>query len=110
MKKNEPINKPARVIIYAELRDATGYVHMVTFADAAAASAYDADPDGYAALYFGLSRDAYVEWITLSGQALCGATTAKGNPCQQGLGTGTGLNAETWMGLHRNAYCKAHGG
>jgi hypothetical protein len=70
-------------------------------------AAYDADPDLFAADYFGLTLDEYREWIRTDGTPLCGAITKAGKPCPVALGP---MQRELgpWLALHRNGLCSAH--
>jgi hypothetical protein len=42
---------------------------------------FKADPDLFAARYFRLSREDYLEWIDLDGNALCSERDKSGQPC-----------------------------
>jgi hypothetical protein len=73
------------------------------------ADEYRRDPDGFAAAYFGLTRDDYREWLELDGGALCGATTKAGKLCSH-MVSKTQLSAREWKERHRSEYCTTHGG
>ncbi len=71
--------------------------------------AFDADPDGWAALKLGcVSRSEYREWVALDGTALCGARTSKGKPCRQSVGGRIQLPVDQWRTAHRIKCCAAH--
>jgi hypothetical protein len=70
---------------------------------------FNRDPDGFAASEFGMTVVDYREWIALGGMALCGGMTRAGMPCSTSL-AGMGLNPADWRALHREEYCKQHGG
>jgi len=70
-------------------------------------AAYDADPDLWAADYFGLTLEQYREWIRTDGTPLCGATTKAGKPCPVPLGP-VQQQITPWLALHRNGLCCAH--
>jgi hypothetical protein len=71
------------------------------------AAAYDADPDLWAADYFGQTREQYREWIFTDGTPLCGATTKAGEPCPVPLGH-VQQQIRPWLALHRKGLCSAH--
>jgi hypothetical protein len=70
---------------------------------------YNADPDGYAANYFGLSTAEYVEWINTCGTPLCGARTKSGKLCRTPTGR-MQQDAAAWMANHRAFFCRRHQG
>jgi hypothetical protein len=70
---------------------------------------FNRDPDSYAASELGMTVDEYREWIALGGMALCGGTTKAGRYCSTSL-AGMGLNPADWRAIHREDYCKQHGG
>ena len=70
-------------------------------------AAYDADPDLWAAAYFGLTLEQYREWIFTDGTPLCGAITKARKPCPVPLGR-VQQDPEPWLALHRNGLCSAH--
>lgn len=70
---------------------------------------FNADPDRYAADHFGMTVAQYVEWVELDGSPLCGANTQAGRPCKAVVGK-IQLSSHEWLRLHREQYCKTHGG
>ena len=77
--------------------------------DAAEASRYNADPDGWAAEEFGLSREEYLEWVRLDGQPLCAGRNRFGRACRCSVGR-VQFDAGPWKERHRRLFCYAHGG
>jgi hypothetical protein len=74
---------------------------------AAEVECYNRDPDGFAAEYFGLTKDEYREWVVQGGHALCGAYTKAGKPCRNFV-SGHGTEPREWKAAHRNAVCGSH--
>jgi hypothetical protein len=75
---------------------------------------YMAQPESYAARYFGFVRDdgwtdfeAHDEWQDTDGLPLCGATTRMGQLCSNSLATRS-LPAAAWRRLHRHGRCHVH--
>jgi hypothetical protein len=68
---------------------------------------YNADPDGYAARHFGLTKIEYLQWIDLDGAPLCGHRTAGGDLCRNLTG-GNQLRASEWKARHRKFRCATH--
>jgi hypothetical protein len=66
---------------------------------------YNSDPDGWAAAYYGLTREQYHEWIALEGMALCGHAG-----CNNRVPGRMAHDADRWKQVHRHAGCKYHGG
>jgi hypothetical protein len=64
---------------------------------------YNSDPDGWAAAYFGLTREQYYEWVTSEGSALCGHAG-----CNNKIPGPMQREADEWKQLHRHALCKRH--
>lgn len=77
------------------------------YMDEAEAEKYNADPDAYAAQYFGLTKIEYLQWLDLEGSPLCGHRTAGGDPCRNRTG-GFQLSASEWKARHRKFICAAH--
>jgi hypothetical protein len=105
-----PINKPIprdRRAISISVRWVGGHTTIAISPDELAA--YNADPDGFVAGYFGLRPDQYTEYMEVDGAPLCGATTKKGAPCSVMLGP-VQMDIGSWLSLHREQYCKSHGG
>lgn len=75
--------------------------------DESEVAAFDGDPDGYAAKYFGLSLQDYYEWVHLDGTPLCGETTKSGALCKVPCGR-TQLGPSEWSERHRNEVCGTH--
>ncbi len=73
------------------------------------AALYNADPDGYAAEYFKLSKLEYHQWVELDGAPLCGHRTKSGDLCRN-ITDGSQLDARVWQKRHRKLFCVAHGG
>jgi hypothetical protein len=81
----------------------------IYFENADEASAYDADPDGWAAEYFGLTVAQYYEWLDRDGYPLCAAVTTTGRPCRNVLVNSWRISsAQEFFTLHRKDYCYAH--
>jgi hypothetical protein len=60
-KIERPLNDPSWVETFACLMTAHGY-QQIGLSDTEAAR-YDADPDNWAAKYFGLTLEQYYEWV-----------------------------------------------
>jgi len=73
------------------------------------AERYNADPDGFAAVHFGLSKREYLQWVDLDGAPLCGHRTKGGDLCRNVTG-GYQLCAAEWKARHRKLPCTVHGG
>ena len=71
---------------------------------------YNADPDAFAAKYFGLTVDQYREWIETQATALCSERTRAGRLCRNPIGAGVLLTPKDWLQHHRSAPCFIHGG
>jgi hypothetical protein len=69
---------------------------------------YNRDPDAYAAGLLGLTKDEYLEWVSLDGYALCGEQTKAGRPCCGILSAH--YNPIEWKNTHRQLACYSHGG
>ena len=72
---------------------------------------YEANPDGWAARYFGLSVEQYYEWVYWSGAPHCGATTKRGMPCKNiisGASSWRALPPDEFFALHRSELCGLH--
>lgn len=98
---------PADRIYYVQVEDVCGAAEM--YLDGHELEQYNADPDAYAAGFFGLTKEQYLEWLNLQGTPLCAATTRKGKPCKSVI-RGFQLPPKDWLALHRNEYCWVHGG
>ena len=68
---------------------------------------YNSDPDGWAAAYYGLTREQYHDWVALEGRALCGHAGCD-NRVRGRMGMAHA--AADWKQLHRRAMCKHHSG
>ena len=71
---------------------------------------YNANPDAYAARYFGLTIDQYYEWVESHATALCSERTRSGRLCRNRIGAGVLLTSSAWLQQHRSAPCFIHGG
>jgi hypothetical protein len=76
--------------------------------DDASIAAFKADPDRFAADYFGLTIEQYREWVTSFGTALCGAKTKLGTDCNNILPRGHQCRADEWKSRHRKSLCAVH--
>jgi len=73
------------------------------------ALAYLANPQEFAAGYYGLPLADYETWVALDGQAMCGASTRAGGPCRNPVSGPTQLSAGDWKDRH-GGLCAVHGG
>jgi hypothetical protein len=105
-----PINKPVphdkRAISFS-VRWVGGHTTITVGPDELAA--YNADPDAFVAAHFGLRRGQCTEHIEVDGAMSCGATTKKGTLFSVMLGP-VQMDVGSWLALHREQYCKSHGG
>lgn len=67
------------------------------------------DQDGFAARYYKLTRDEYVEWIATEGTVQCSAKTKSGSRCKNIVSGGVHDDPQEWK-AHRTEYCAVHGG
>jgi hypothetical protein len=72
------------------------------------AAAFDADPDVWAANYFGVTVEQYHEWCDCDGRPLCSATTKSGKPCGQIVAGFGQLDARDFVTMHRAHRCRVH--
>ncbi|MBA8835189.1 hypothetical protein [Rhizobium leguminosarum] len=70
---------------------------------------YVADPQGFAAKHFGVTKEQYQLWIETDGMPQCGATTKNGSRCKNGVSGGSQRSVEEWLRLVGD-YCAVHGG
>ncbi len=70
---------------------------------------YVADPQGFAARHFGVSKEQYLLWVEMDGMPQCGATTKNGPRCKNGVSGGSQRSIEEWLRLD-GGYCAVHGG
>lgn len=103
---NKPIGMHDRLIAIS-VRSVGG--HTTIMISPSELARYNADPDGLVAERLGLTAAQYAEYIKLDGAALCGATTKKGTQCSVMLAP-TQMDPGSWLALHREQYCKSHGG
>jgi hypothetical protein len=88
--------------------------HDIYFDDDKDADAYREDPDGFAARYFGLSREDYREWVLSNGRPMCGAVTKRGTLCKNPARNSGGHQCDhaEWQTIgrtiHRQVYCGIH--
>ena len=68
---------------------------------------YNADPDGFAAAHYGLSKLEYIEWVSCDGAPLCRHRTKTGDLCRNMTGR-VQMKAADWRGRHRQFYCASH--
>lgn len=106
------INGPAEISYIAGLDSPEG-CEEIWFDTLEQAEAFNADPDMYAANYFGLTLPQYYEWLGVSGRALCAATAKNGKPCRckiKGLPFVVNRRdaAQSWLKHHRNGLCEKH--
>ncbi len=102
-----PINSPSYEIAIQLVAPGSEVEYLCV--SEGALSEFLSDPDSFAAKYFGLSLDQYIEWIDVNGCALCGCKTKKGKPCR-GVVVGRPMRASEWKATHREMACFVHGG
>ena len=104
---NEQINEAVRIATYGvQLRRTSGWEELHFTQEQILR--YNADPDAFAARYFGFATaDEYREWIELEGQALCAGLTKLGRQCKSSVGAGQ-LDPAEWKRLHRVDFCAIH--
>jgi len=109
---NEPATKHVEVSWTALLLTTRyGSGEEVEFFSAAEAAAYNADPDGFAAKYFGLTdAEEYREWVACNGAPLCSERSKSGKPCPRRIGSPTDYPPHVWLAFHRSRPCEKHGG
>jgi len=69
---------------------------------------YVEDRMQYAADFFGVSKDTYLEWLDCYGYRRCSAFNAKGKQCGNYI-AGGGREIEEWLAVEGD-YCPVHGG
>ncbi|TAV04526.1 hypothetical protein [Rhizobium ruizarguesonis] len=70
---------------------------------------YVADPQGFAAKLFGVTKEQYLLWVEMDGMPQCGATTKNSSRCKNGISGGSQRSIEEWLRLDGD-YCAVHGG
>jgi hypothetical protein len=99
-----PMNDPAVQIWIANLKHAGGGETL--YLSDEEASRYNADPDGFAADHFGLSKVDYIEWLACHGAPLCKHRTKTGDLCRNQI---DGMkDSLEWRALHRHGSCSSH--
>lgn len=106
MRINTPIGMDQRAVSIT-VRSVGGHTSITISPNELAK--YNADPDAFVAQHLGLTPAQYAEYIEVDGAPLCGATTKKGVPCSVMLGR-IQMDVGSWLALHREQYCKSHGG
>jgi hypothetical protein len=105
---NKPVTEPESIWSVYLVTDSCGRGQNVLLGDDEVAQ-YNADPDGFAARYFGLADVAeYREWVACDGAPLCSERTKSGKPCSGRVGKNHGV--AYWRQHHRTAPCRTHGG
>jgi hypothetical protein len=78
------------------------------------AAVYNADPDAFAAKYFGcISVEEYREWVASNGTPLCSERTKAGHLCSNRIAArryGREHGLDFWRQHHRTSPCPTHGG
>ena len=75
--------------------------------------AYVADPTGFMAAHYGVSKDVLLDWHRSKYCVFCAATTLANKPCQ-GIVVGgsnqvTMADPKNWLAM-QGGYCQKHGG
>jgi hypothetical protein len=105
---NEPVTEPESIwsVHLATRKD--GFGQNVYLGEDEIAH-YNADPDGFAARYFGLADvEEYREWVASDGAPRCSEYTRKGTLCSTRIGGNWGV--KYWRQHHRMTACHQHGG
>ena len=97
----------ANIKLVGSVPAAEGY-HSVGLS-AKEAAAFFVDPEGFAAAFYGVSRDDYRSWLAAEFCARCGGTTKKGTRCRKMVPGGTLVPPKLWLRLE-GSYCELHGG
>jgi len=77
--------------------------------NAAQLAEFIADPEAYAANYFGLTRAQFREWLESEGRMQCSALTTLGRRCRNFVSGRMQLDSDAWRRLE-GEYCVIHGG
>lgn len=99
------INDPSQIHYIANVR-VPGGANNISL-DEADLQRYRADPDGFAAEQFGLSKIEYIEWVELDGTPLCSHRTKTGDLCRNATSR-VQQSASAWKAAHRKLQCSSH--
>ena len=99
------INEPAYALWIANVSRPGGKENI--YLAEADVPKYNADPDGFAAANFGLSKLEYIEWVSCDGAPLCRHRVKTGDLCRNATGR-IQLGPAEWRANHRKFVCASH--